>query len=298
MSSAEKSTTVRTVMGPLRRGLRWARALSPDLAARMAYEVFTTPRRHTRPAREREILASAEPLFLGDGSIRAWTWGSGPVVALVHGWEGRGAQLGAFVEPLVARGFQVVTFDAPGHGDSEGRHSSLLDFADAVLALGRRVGPLHAVIAHSMGAPSVTVALARGLSAERVAFIAPPSSVRDRLETFVDFLELPRSVAGDLGERMERRYGVSPAAIEVSALAPGMTAPLLLVHDADDVEVPAWHSAEYARYWPTARVKTVSGLGHRKILRDPQVVSAVVDHVAAGARTSRGASDLERWLAA
>jgi len=31
-------------------------------------------------------------------------WGKGPTVMLVHGWSGRGAQLGELVEPLVAAG--------------------------------------------------------------------------------------------------------------------------------------------------------------------------------------------------
>ena len=42
-----------------------------------------------------------------------------PSVYLVHGWGGRGSQLAAFVEPLVAAGHRVVLFDAPSHGDSD-----------------------------------------------------------------------------------------------------------------------------------------------------------------------------------
>jgi alpha-beta hydrolase superfamily lysophospholipase len=47
-----------------------------------------------------------------------------------RGWGGRGAQLAAFVEPLLARGFSVVTLDAPAHP------------------------PVRAVVAHSLGAVS------------------------------------------------------------------------------------------------------------------------------------------------
>ena len=49
---------------------------------------------------------------------------------LVHGWEGRGAQLGSLVGPLVEAGLSVVAFDAPAHGDSPGNRLYLTDEAD------------------------------------------------------------------------------------------------------------------------------------------------------------------------
>ena len=61
-----------------------------------------------------------------------FAWGAGPSVLLVHGWEGRGAQLGALVDPLVAAGYRVVALDGPAHGDSPGRLSTLALPAHAV----------------------------------------------------------------------------------------------------------------------------------------------------------------------
>ena len=42
-----------------------------------------------------------------------YSWGSGPTVLLVHGWEGRGSQLSAFAPALVKAGFRVVAVDMP-----------------------------------------------------------------------------------------------------------------------------------------------------------------------------------------
>ncbi len=93
---------------------------------------------------------------------------------LVHGWEGRGSQLGAFVEPLVRAGLSVVAFDAPGHGDSPGRRLYLTDMADAIIDVERAVGPLHAIVAHSFGAAAVLLAHQRGaVDAARSVMIAP-----------------------------------------------------------------------------------------------------------------------------
>jgi len=121
----ENSTIVRSskpsrLLPVVRAGNRLLSALAPSVAARLAERRFLTPSRPRRPDAELALLATARarPLFVGTRHIELWLWGAGPSVLLVHGWGGRGTQLGAFVEPLVARGFSVVTFDAPGHGAS------------------------------------------------------------------------------------------------------------------------------------------------------------------------------------
>jgi alpha-beta hydrolase superfamily lysophospholipase len=117
----------------------------------VAMDLFMTPHRHTRPAREHEALSLATPFDVGLGdrmTIRAWRWGSGPAVLLVHGWEGRGAQLAAFVDPLVEAGLSVVTFDAPGHGASTGSRSSLPHFAWGVRGVSDAIGGTRAIIGH------------------------------------------------------------------------------------------------------------------------------------------------------
>src|SRR3954471_12912224 len=130
--SASKNRTVvrsRNAVRLTRAALQTAYVVSEDLGTTFAERLFTTPRRHARPDRERAVLATARELTIdvtlraprwngAHTTVAAWKWGQGPTVLLVHGWEGRGSQLGSFVEPLVAAGLSVVAFDAPGHGDS------------------------------------------------------------------------------------------------------------------------------------------------------------------------------------
>ncbi|MCX5747683.1 MAG: alpha/beta fold hydrolase [Proteobacteria bacterium] len=151
--------------------------VSDDLGGRLAERLFTSPHRHPRPPRERGILEGARR-FTIEVSLRAprwagarvpvvaWRWGHGPAVLLVHGWEGRGSQLAALVPALVAAGFSVVAFDAPGHGDSPGSQLYLTDLADCIADVSAHVGPLHAIIAHSFGAAATLLAHTRhGLDA-------------------------------------------------------------------------------------------------------------------------------------
>src|SRR5689334_8829137 len=139
----------------------------PPLAGRWALDLFCTPLRHPEPAREKELLRTAEVFTVPFQNIQlaAYAWGEGPVVLLVHGWSGRGAQLGSFVQPLVETGHRVVTFDLPAHGRTPGRRLNGYDGRDAVLRMGEALGPVQAVIAHSFGAVCTTLALKQRLAA-------------------------------------------------------------------------------------------------------------------------------------
>jgi pimeloyl-ACP methyl ester carboxylesterase len=53
------------------------------------------------------------------------------------------------------------------------------------------------------------------------------------------------------------------------------TPPLLLIHDRQDAETGWADSDAIARAWPGARLVTTTGLGHRRILRDPAVIAEV-----------------------
>src|SRR2546428_2032360 len=138
----QNSTSVRSPKPPLgarllRPGLATLSTLAPALAARVAERLFLSAPRHPAPARETAVLAGARTTIVRvDGApVTTWTWGHGPRILLVHGWGGRGAQLAGFVGPLVASGCSVVTFDAPGHGASPERRSSIIPFRRASPAI-------------------------------------------------------------------------------------------------------------------------------------------------------------------
>ncbi|HEX7241772.1 MAG TPA: alpha/beta fold hydrolase [Longimicrobiaceae bacterium] len=263
--------------------VRVLHGIAPPLARGLARRLFFTPPRPRTSGRTRELQASGSPFVLRvrGGRVRGWSWGKGPAVYLVHGWGGRASSLRAFVEPLVARGFTVVAIDAPGHGASDGRISTLLHFADALEAAAREVAPAHAVVAHSMGAAAAAYALRRGaLAAERVVFLGAAADPFRFHDVFMQAVGLPRE-QWRLSEReIEKWLGIGKREISLPEAAPGMTVPLLAFHDAGDPEVPWSESGEIVAAWPGARLVTTRGLGHREILRDPEVIRAAVGFLA------------------
>jgi pimeloyl-ACP methyl ester carboxylesterase len=295
VASSQKSTTVRSqsampvAAGLVRAGFGALSRVSPTAAAFAAERLFLTPRKHERPLRERELLDTARPFAIssGDGELRAWEWGtSGDRVLLVHGWEGRGAQLGAFVPALLARGFRVVCFDAPAHGDSPGTISSFFHFARSVAKIANECTPVHGLIAHSLGSASAAWASRLAPLAKRLVLVAPPADIRHFTSHANTMLGLDRRAVVALEARLGRRFGVDFADVHVSRFGPRMTTPLLVIHDEDDREIPIQAGELVASSWPGAELVRTRGLGHRRVLRDPAVVARAVDFVA---RQSSGA---------
>jgi pimeloyl-ACP methyl ester carboxylesterase len=278
LAAIQKSTIVRS-FAVLERaapaaGARWAETLW-----------FTVPRARARPERPAPPGRPFQVQVNGH-TVAGEAWGAGPVVYLVHGWGGWGRQLEAFVGPLVERGHRVVTFDAPSHGASDpgpagpGR-STILEFADALAAVVAANGPAHALVAHSLGATAAAYAMRGGLRVERAAFVAPMADPLPYTHTFAGRLGFGERVRTRLVDRIERRVGMPLSALDVPAVAGEVpTPPLLLVHDRQDTETGWADSAAIARSWPHARLVTTGGLGHRRILRAPAVVTEVVEFVA------------------
>jgi len=304
--TSKNSTTVRSP-GALRLGraaLQAAYALSDGFGASLAERLFTSPRRFDRPARERTVLATGRPFSVdvplraprwagAHARVAAWRWGSGPTVLLVHGWEGRGSQLGAVIEPLVAAGLSVVTFDAPGHGDSPGSRLYLTDHADAVAAVAAACGPLHATISHSFGSAAVLLAYARhGIDAPLNVALAPNVLIDDAVARFAQLAALDDLERGALEAALARHSGLGLDALQLTALVSRRDAGLLVIHDREDGEVSVRHGECLAATWPRARLELTEGLGHRRILRDPRVIAETVAFVRRGVQPP--ASDLVR----
>lgn len=290
ISSPINSTIVRIQATRLatRAGMSVASLLAPAWAARKASQWFITPPRILHTPRELQSLTRGTRLTLSTsmGALATWRFGdpAAPAIILSHGWGGRGAQFREFVPALLAAGYQVWLFDHVGHGLSEGREAPITDFARGIAAVANHVErqgiAIAGFIGHSLGCAGVGMALRHQLvhlNGVRVVQVAPPSSMIRYSRFFARALGLPERVRGAMQWRIEQRIGVKWQELEMPVAAASLIAKALVIHDEDDRDVRIESGLAVARAWPDARFKRTRGLGHRKILRDPEVIAAAVD---------------------
>ncbi|MGH8824538.1 MAG: alpha/beta fold hydrolase [Jiangellaceae bacterium] len=273
---------------PVRAAFTALEHLAPVLGARWAVRLWcTVPRGAAGRQDNRPRPGALSTVELSGGrSVVVESWGAGPPVYLVHGWGGWRGQLGAFVDPLLARGYRVVAFDAPSHGESAPgrfgpRRGALPEFADALRAVVAQHGPAAGVIGHSLGCAATALAVSDGLSTPRLGFVAPsvqPLAATDQVAAAFGFSERIRSA---MIQRLEALVDRPMSDFDLLDLADrSHLPPTLVVHDRDDKEVDHDEADRLVATWPQADLVSTSGLGHNRILREAEVVGLLALFVA------------------
>jgi pimeloyl-ACP methyl ester carboxylesterase len=293
-SSAKKSTIVRAkkaiILGSVRTAFGILERRAPGLGSRWAERLWLTPSRKPWIPRQMALLPSGEKfeIAVGVSTVRGMVWGRGPAVYLVHGWGGYRGQLDAFVEPLVEAGHRVVAFDVPGHGRSTSgaagpRRALLPEFGASLIAAVDRFGPAHGVIAHSLGCAGTAVAVLDGLPVANLVFVSPVVDPVAFSRGFAQTLGFGERIRTGFLHVLEERVKLPMSVFDVPTRArhtgDGMLPPLLILHDLMDRESPYKRSEELAEAW-RAELDSTEGLGHYRILRDPDVVGRAVRFVA------------------
>lgn len=260
--------------------------IAPDLAARIAIHFFASPIRTPRPVSEKVWHEQSRKYFLKSG-IAAFEWGKpeDPLVMLIHGWNGRGTQLASFAGPLVEKNFRVVALDGPGHGISPGKQTNPSHFANFIiesqneLLASSKNQISQAVIAHSFGGGCSVLALSRGLKSKGVVLVASPAFYDRVVHFFARSMNLSKKSEELFFERVTKLAGIHPKELNIGKIGSRLSLPALVVHDVDDKAVDYMSAKAIKEAWPESQLHTTSGLGHRRILKDAEVIKNVTKFV-------------------
>ena len=106
VSGLRKSTTVRIekmALGALRSAYAVGYRVMPARTEASVVRRFLTPRRPSKVAEPvvPGLRADRRVRKVGGNDIVSWTWGEGPEILLVHGWEGRATQFDRLIPALL-----------------------------------------------------------------------------------------------------------------------------------------------------------------------------------------------------
>lgn len=258
--------------------------ISAKLTVRFAAKLFTTPIRHSIPKRElhmnlnsRQQSFRVEPIkkditiyFYGDSSRK---------ILLVHGWSGRGTQLVKIADELINQGFAIVSFDAPAHGKSKGNFSIMTEFIASIHEIDKQFGPFDFAIGHSLGGMSVINAIREGLNVKKAVCIGSGDSIQDIIDDFIQKLHIHPKYGGKLRDYFERKFGSKMEDYSTSVAAKKVAIPILIVHDTNDDDVPVKAAYSIASALSHSELFITTGLGHRKILGNKEVINRIIEFI-------------------
>jgi pimeloyl-ACP methyl ester carboxylesterase len=261
-------------------------AITPNLAASLSLRIFLTPQKHRIPSWEKPYLGTAvcRKIQVAGKSVATYAWGEGnKKILLCHSWGGRGTQLANFINPLVSKGYTVIAFDAPAHGQSAGKQTDMMEYSASINEVIKLMGPFHGIIGHSFGAGNTLFSKRHyGFEVKKIALIgcfAHGSWVTDR---FGELLNIPPKTIARMRRILEEKYDdrLQWNQLDLVEIAKSETAPILIAHDRDDKEIPYANALKFAESCSNKlEMISTDGLGHRRILRDPEVISRICEFI-------------------
>ncbi|HMT75586.1 MAG TPA: alpha/beta hydrolase [Chitinophagaceae bacterium] len=258
-------------------------AISKRKAAEKAFALFCTPQ-YRNKKKLPKIFEQAETLQLKVEShnVKGWRWNAGASrkVLIIHGFESSAINFDRYIKPLTRKGYEVLAFDAPGHGRSGGKEINAPLYRSTIKEIYKQFGPVQSFMAHSFGGLAVCLALEEisHTADYHLVLIAPATETVTAINSFFTFLDLDPAMRPEFDKIIIRRSGVSPDWFSIKRAMKHIKAKVLWFHDEDDETTPLADALKLKdENFPNLQFVITKGLGHRRIYRDNKVTKEIVE---------------------
>lgn len=239
---------------------------SPKGIAHRAFEVFCKVRKGKALPFQKPYLeeASLKRVTVGAHELQVYQWpGSGETILLVHGWESNTYRWRNLIPKLRDAGFNILAFDAPGHGLSSGTHLHVPMYTECVDHFISSFSPT-ALVGHSVGAMTVLYHnhLHPQTSVKKIVSLGAPSEFEGILTHFQSILGFGKRVRKSLEIYIHERFGFYPHEFSVAQMVKDNTKQGFVVHDVGDTVTPYAGSEAIHKNWKNSQFLRTEGLGH------------------------------------
>lgn len=240
--------------------------IAPEKAAERAFEIFSKPRGGRIDAHHKEFLDPAKDRLITVDNIKIQTYhwpGSGKTVLLVHGWESHTHRWRHLVKRLKAENYNIVSFDAPAHGYSEGNSLYVPLYEKALHEIAQEYHP-KIYIGHSIGALTILYnQVEKELTdTEKIVLLGPPDKFESIITYFQNKLNLNQKVMTALDAYIFERFGFKAEEFSGFTFAEKIGVSGLIIHDEGDPITPYSGGHNIHKHWSISKLHTTQGLGH------------------------------------
>jgi pimeloyl-ACP methyl ester carboxylesterase len=264
-------------VGYVRARLNMLAVISPARAAAKAFELFSTPQYRSK-SKFPEIFAKGEKIQFIQHSkkIRGYRWNQGAEkrLLILHGYESSCRKFDHHIARGIKKGYEVLAFDAPAHGISEGKQITLPEYVSMINNIEKNYGKIDAYICHSFGGMAVCTYLEKHTHHPdtKLVLIAPATETTTAIDSMFRFVQLNDRVRKEFDEIIHRKTGHWPSHFSINRSIKHINASILWVHDEDDFTTPLADVRKVMNQkLPNVEFMITKGLGHNKIYRDNEV---------------------------
>jgi len=272
----------RLAIGYIQTKFKLLRLVSKRKTAEQAFRLFSTPYLRSK---NKTQLQHAEPLnfTLDDLTISGYRWNhpQPKKILILHGFGSAAHKFADYVHPLTEKGYEVLAFDAPAHGNSGGKTTNAVEYSKMIKKVIADFGPITGFIAHSFGGISLSLALEEMEHdpGTKIVFIAPATETTTAVNTAFKMLKLKdEKVRNEFDDIIFEISGKRTEWFSIRRAMHNIKASVLWVHDEDD-EITPWADAVKVKEdnHPHINFVLTKGLGHQKIYRDDAIKNIVIE---------------------
>ena len=256
---------------------------SKKRAARQAFRLFSTPMMKSS-YKGKQLPAHAERLaFPLDGNTICGFRFNHPKqkkVLLLHGFSSCAYNFFKYVEPLEHKGYEVLAFDAPAHGESGGKTVNAVEYGAMIKQVIQLYGPVDAFICHSFGGIAISLLLEQMPqdAKTKLVLIAPATETVTAVDGAFRMLGIrSKRIRQEFDHIIYEKSGRETAWFSIRRAMRNIQASVLRIHDEDDDITPLEDALLVkADNHHNIRFIITKGLGHRKIYRSDDVIDKIV----------------------
>ncbi len=270
-------------IGFFRTKINFLRIFSVRKAAEEALRLFLTPMKTS--SKEKDVFKNAVHLqFDFEGKLLKgfrWNHPGEKKILILHGFSSSCQNFDKYVHPLLKKNYEVIAFDAPAHGKSEGTSTNAIEYSEMIRKIHELYGPVNGFIAHSFGGIAVCLAMENieHDANTKIVLIAPATETNTAVDGAFSILGLKNErVRKTVDDLIYERSGKETAWFSVRRAMNNIRASVLWFHDEDDDITPLSDALKVkADNHSNIKFVVTKGLGHRKIYRDEAVVNGTAE---------------------
>jgi pimeloyl-ACP methyl ester carboxylesterase len=255
--------------------------ISTPFAVHLAFQLFSRPQKGKAKKLNTKFLNTAiqKEISYQDINIMTYQWvGKKETILLVHGWESNTSRWKHLIELLKAQDYNIVTLDAPAHGNSGGTLFNAVLYSECIHVVAKKINPAI-IIGHSVGGIATVISQHKYqvASVEKLVLLGAPSNFTGIFDRYKSMMRYNKKVSNGIDEFVFNRFGHLPSYYHIANFSENKHSKALIIHDNEDGIIPYSDALDYQENYKNATLISTSGFGHG--LKSDDINAYILDFI-------------------